>query len=169
MSALNEEVVNNTESGSSSRLSRFFVLSAGAILVLTGLAKLWSAFGHARILDVPTPILGISFSHSMLAVGVLELLIASSCLLGTGRKVSLALIAWLATNFLVYRLGLLWVGYHKPCSCLGNLTDALHISPQAADTAMKIVLAYLLLGSYGCLLWRWRDNRRVRLSLVSKL
>jgi hypothetical protein len=25
---------------------------------------------------------------------------------------------------------------------MGNLTDALHIPPQTADTAMKIILAY---------------------------
>ena len=47
------------------------------------------------------------------------------------------------------------------CDVLGNLTDALHISPQTADTAMKIILGYLLVGSYGLLFWLWRQNRRV--------
>jgi hypothetical protein len=42
---------------------------------------------------------------------------------------------------------------------MGNLTDALHIPPQTADTAMKIILAYLLLGSYGTLFWLWRQKR----------
>jgi hypothetical protein len=52
------------------------------------------------------------------------------------------------------------VGYHKPCSCLGNLTDALHIPPPMADTAMKIILAYLLIGSYATLFWLWRQRKK---------
>ena len=68
-------------------------------------------------------------------------------------KTSLALLAWLATALVMYRIGLKWVGYLKPCSCLGNLTDALNISPQTADMTMKINLAYLLVGSYANLLW----------------
>ena len=41
---------------------------------------------------------------------------------------------------------------------MGNLTDALHIPPQTADTAMKIILAYLLIGSYASLFWLWRQR-----------
>jgi len=43
---------------------------------------------------------------------------------------------------------------------MGNLTDALHIPPQIADTAMKIILAYLLIGSYASLFWLWRQHRK---------
>lgn len=91
-------------------------------------------------------------------VGAVELIIAAVCLFGKQLRLQASLVAWLATNFLVYRLSLLWVDYHKPCACLGNLTDALHISPQTADTAMKIILAYLFLGSYATLFWLWRQK-----------
>ena len=128
--------------------SRKFILSAGAILALTGAAKLWSGLGTAKVLAVADPIIGIQFGHLMLVVGITEIVVALICFFSKSHKLALGLVAWLATNFLVYRLGLWWVGYHKPCSCLGNLTDALHISPQIADTAMKIILGYLLLGSY---------------------
>ena len=138
------EIVGRTRSS----FSWNFILSAGAILALTGVAKVWSAFGNSKLLAVADPIIGITFGHLMLVVGMVEIVIALFCFFGKSQKVALGLVAWLATNFLVYRLGLWWVGYHKPCSCLGNLTDALHISPQIADTAMKIILGYLLLGSY---------------------
>jgi hypothetical protein len=62
---------------------------------------------------------------------------------------------------LVYRLGLWWMDWHRPCNCLGNLTDALHISPQAADNVMKVLLAYLLIGSYALLSWHWRQKQRL--------
>jgi hypothetical protein len=96
----------------------------------------------------------------MFVVGVLELTVAGVCLFGKAQVFAMAIVAWLATSFLIYRIGLVLVGYHKPCSCLGNLTDALHIPPQIADTVMKIILAYLLIGSYGTLFWLWRQRKR---------
>ena len=146
-----------------SSFSRNFILSAGAILALTGAAKVWSTFGTAKLLAVADPIVGITFGHLMLVVGMAEIVIALVCFFSKSQKLALGLVAWLTTNLLVYRIGLWWVGYHKPCSCLGNLTDALHISPETADTAMKIILGYLLLGSYGTLFWVWNDQRRARI------
>lgn len=42
-------------------LSAWYLLSAAIILVATGLAKLWSAFGSVRLLVVADPIAGIPF------------------------------------------------------------------------------------------------------------
>src|ERR1035437_71226 len=137
-----------------------FLLLAAVVLLTPGLAKAWSAFDGATILMTLDPILGIQIRHLMLTVGVLELIIASICLFGKSQKLKLGLIAWLTTSFVLYRLGLGWMGWQKPCSCMGNLTDALHIPPQTADTVMKIILAYLLIGSYASLFWLWRQKRK---------
>ena len=93
-------------------------------------------------------------------IGILELAVSGVCLLTKRQNLSLGLTAWLATCFLAYRGGLWYLGWQRPCSCLGNLTDTLHISPHVADVAMKIVLAYLLVGSYGGLLCLWKLNRK---------
>ena len=69
-------------------------------------------------------------------------------------------IAFLATNLAVYRSALWFIGWHRPCNCLGNLADALHVPPQVADNVMKGVLAYLLIGSYGTLFWLWRQKSK---------
>lgn len=137
-----------------------FIGSVSILLGATGIAKIWTAFAHTKVLAEADPITGVSFGHLMLAVGVLELVIASICLFAKSQTLKLGLIAWLATNFVVYRLGLWWIGWKKPCSCLGNLTDALHISPQLADNIMKVILAYLLIGSYGLLFWQCRSEKR---------
>ena len=76
-------------------------------------------------------------------------------------------LAWLGTIILGYRIGLLWIRYNKPCSCMGSLTDALHIKPETADTIMKIVLAYLLILSYGTLMWLWWHKRKAGYTLVA--
>lgn len=138
------------------------VASAGALLALTGIAKVWSTLGTVKMLTVADPIAGIPFRWLLLAVGVLELAIASVCFLRRHQRLATLLVAWLATNFLVYRLGLWWMGWHRPCGCMGSLTSALHLSEKAADNIMKGVLAYLLIGSYGLLLWQWRKGRQAR-------
>ena len=135
-------------------LPKWFVLSAGVLLAITGLAKIWSSLDDSKFLSLADPIIGIKFGQLTLAVGLVEIAIALVCFFSKRQTLALGLVAWLSTNFVIYRLGLWWMGWKKPCSCLGNLTDALHISPQTADNIMKVLLAYLLIGSYGLLLVR---------------
>lgn len=139
----------------------FFIYSSGILFLLTGGAKLISGSGTARILNDLDPVFLISFRHILYVTAVVELCVAAICLFSKNRKLQAGLIAILATNFVLYRFGLYWLGYRGgACPCLGNLTDALHIPPQTADTVMKIVLAYLLIGSYATLFWLWKGWRK---------
>jgi hypothetical protein len=136
-----------------------FLRLAGGALALTGLAKAFSAIGAARALDAADPLIGIPFRQLLLLVGLAELLVAFFCLFTDKRRLSLLAVAWISTGFLLYRLGLWYIGWHRPCGCMGSLAGVLHLSDQAADNIMKGVLAYLLLGSYGILLWEWRRGQ----------
>jgi hypothetical protein len=138
---------------------KWFLKIAGSALALTGLAKAFSATGPAHALDTFDPLIGIPFRQLLLLVGLAELSIAFFCLFADRRGFSLLAVAWISSNFLVYRLGLWFIGWHRPCGCMGSLSDMLHLSPQAADNIMKGVLAYLLIGSYGILFWQWRQRR----------
>jgi len=140
-------------------LQLWFVMSAGAVLAITGLAKAFSAIGPTRALDTADPLIGIPFRQLLLLVGLVELLIAFFCLFSDKRRFSLLAVAWVSTNFLVYRLGLWFIGWHKPCGCMGTLAGVLHLPDQAADNIMKGVLAFLLIGSYLLLLSQWRQSR----------
>ena len=64
-------------------ISKFFLLSSGILLFVTGLAKIISSFGHAPILQIPTPILSFSYQKVFLLVGVCELIIGLICFFGT--------------------------------------------------------------------------------------
>lgn len=130
------------------RWLRWFVLSAGGIFLVTGLAKIVTSFGHARALSLQDPLLLYQFRHLLLAVGVTETVIAVSCFFVNKPRLALGLIAWMSTNFAVYRTALWFIGWHRPCHCMGNLTDMLHLSPERADLAMKLILTYLVVGSY---------------------
>jgi hypothetical protein len=52
----------------------WYIRTAAVILVVTGVAKVWTAFAPIKVLAVADPFTGISFGHLMLTVGVLELL-----------------------------------------------------------------------------------------------
>ncbi len=143
-----------------SKLVFYFVRSVGVLLLATAIAKIVSACGSAHILQASDPILSISFRDEFWIFGVIELIVAAVCFSRDRVELQAMLVAFLATNFAAYRIGLLWIGYRKYCSCMGNLTDALHIPPQTADLAMKIILAYLLIGSYASLFWLWRQRKK---------
>ena len=148
---------------------RFFLSSAAGLLAITALAKIISGFGHARILDHNDPILDVSYRTLFFGVGAAELATALICFCSRQIWLRAGLLAWLATGFLVYRLGLLWGGYLQPCKCLGSLTEALHLPPETADAAMKVVLGYLLAGSYATLIWAgWWQRRMPTTAPVSE-
>lgn len=139
---------------------RIFIFSAAILILITGAAKIISGFGSSRVLQNSDPLFIVTFRVLFWVVGSLECGLALFCFSGAKVEIKSKLMAWLMTGILIYRLGLVWLGYHKPCNCLGNLTDALHISPQTADIALKIVLAYLLTGSYASLFWLWRQKHK---------
>lgn len=146
---------------------QLFVWSAGGIFALVGISKIWSVVTGGKLLSTTDPIVGIKIAQLLVVVAVLEIATALICFSIKPGTTVLGLIAWLSSSFLVYRIGLWWVEWQRPCGCLGNLTDALHISPQVADNIMKVVLAYLLIGSYGLLFWQWRLNHRGRNGIVA--
>src|SRR5579885_831861 len=134
---------------------RIFIVSAGAMLFITAAAKLISSFGSSSILEKPDPVFQITFRSLFWLSGYVEILLALFCIFGERIRLQAFLISLLATNILAYRIVLFLIGYHKSCSCLGSLTDAIHVSPHVADNAMKGVLAYLLIGSYWILFHQW--------------
>lgn len=138
-----------------------FIFSAGVLLLVTGLAKIISGFGDAKVLRVHDPILVLPFRYVFWIVGVAELIVSLACLLGRQVRLQVGLITLMASCFVAYRAGLTWIGFQSPCSCLGTLTGSLHISPHTADNLMKAVLTYLLIGSYTFLFLNWRQSRSV--------
>lgn len=142
------------------KIVRAAIYIAGTLLFVTAIAKCISAMGSARILANPDPIFGLPFRNMFWIVGIIELAISAVCFLSKSLRLPASLVAWLATNFLLYRLGLVWIHYHEPCGCLGNLTDAIHIPSHITDKIMRGVLFYLIISSYTALFWLWRKGKK---------
>jgi hypothetical protein len=126
---------------------RWFLFTSGLLLLGTGGAKIISAMGHAKALKSIDPVFQITFRQLFLIAGLIELGAACICILSKHVHLRAGIVFCLSIIFVVYRLGLMWLGYHGTCHCMGRLTDALHLSPAFADMIMQIVLAYLLVGS----------------------
>ena len=138
-----------------------YLFLAGLLLIVTAAAKFIGSTGRAGILQSADPIIQMPFRSVFVLAGLVELLIGLACLFWRRVICVSMMLAWLATVFLIYRLGLVWVDYHKPCSCLGNLTEALGIAPESADIFIKCVLGYMLIGSYASLIWFWRNRGQI--------
>jgi len=136
-----------------------FIYTSSVMLFLTALAKLISSFGDVAILQEVDSVLLVSYRTEFIVVAVIEFVVVLCCFISKSSCFKLVLIAWLATCFIVYRLGLLWVGSESYCPCLGNLTDTIGISTKFADIAMKVLLFYLFVGSYTLLTCLWLDKR----------
>lgn len=148
------------------KLVRFFVLSAAILLFVTAAVKVISGLGSAPVLETSDPLFRVRYRILFLFIGVLEFGIAIFCFYGKRIALRVGLVAWIATSFLVYRASMSWVGYKRPCPCLGSLTGMLHITSQVADLAMKLILAYLLVGSYLALFWLWQQRRGIAAMVV---
>src|SRR5579872_7440366 len=109
---------------------RIFSLTVVLVLLLTAGAKLWGSFGSATILKLSDPIFGLSFRTMVWRAGLAELVVAGVCVLAKQAQTNFLAVSWLGTCLLLYRLGLVFVHYRRPCHCLGGLTDAIHVSPE---------------------------------------
>ena len=141
----------------------WFFRSAAALLVVTALAKLYSAGGSARILRIRDALLHIGYRPLMLLAALLEIAIAVFLLRSRSElKWSLVLL-WLSANFIIYHFGNYLIGVHL-CPCLGQLADRLPLPRGLTDVALQVLLLYWLLVGVQSV-WRlWGRERWGRLT-----
>jgi hypothetical protein len=136
---------------------RWFMLSAGGILVFGGITRLLDVFEKTQQLDMSSPIVRIPFRQLLLCIGIVELIVACLCLFTNKRTLSLVLVTWLVIIYAVYRVGLWTMGWYHPYPLLANLMETLNISPFIADGLATAISAFLFIGSVRML---WIENRK---------
>lgn len=158
---------------STSGLSRAFTATVAAILLLTAGLKVTTLMrrpggpeGQAlsNLLAQPAPYLPYLTNRQMMWVAVgFELTVLTALGRLRTHRARLLAIAFVGGLFAAYHIGLGLIGYRPPCGCLGGPLEWLHLSRRAYDTVTLAIIAYLLTGSYGLLLWeRMLTLRRVR-------
>lgn len=144
-------------------LSRVFIVTVATLLVLTAGLKVGTLIrSHTTpedekirtLLAHPAPYLPSVSTGQMLWVGVgFEL--GTLVLLRRARDpVSrLGVVALAGGIFAAYHVGLRLVDYKPACGCLGSLAGWLQVSRSTYDALTLIIVGYMLVGSYGILLW----------------
>jgi len=111
-----------------------FIQTALLLLAVTALAKILAARAEARILGQPDPLLGlILMRQSMLLAAALGVVVVVLVYRAPNVLRRAGLLLWIGSVFLVYRIGLWWVGFEGSCRCLGNMGDVFGISAENAD------------------------------------
>ena len=98
----------------------------------------------------------------MLLAGALELAIAAAAWRQEKNILSAGLIAWLASVFTAYRVGLWTIGWKQPCGCLGSITAGLGIDAKVAENIALAILAYWLVGGLLIVISELRAIRATR-------
>lgn len=143
------------------RAMKGYIKSVAVLFFIFSMAKFVTLGANIPLLDLSDPIFLLKNRYLLLLVAITEFLVAVLCILNKEPRIQITAIAWLSTNFMLYRIGLFMLGDLRHCACLGNFADALYISPQVADGIVKVALAYLLIGSHGLLIWEWRRRREL--------
>lgn len=135
------------------RVTRWFLWTCAATLWLTGLLKLVSVFGHARILDIDDTLLGIQTRFVLLVAGLLEVVIATSLCRLHNLRSALWLASWTGFNFLLYRTFRTLSGDDSPCPCHGTVFGWLKFNTTLLNGSLIALSLFMFLGG-GVLLWR---------------
>ena len=136
--------------------NRLFILLSGGVLFIAAALRFFHFLENGPLLSMPDPALGLPLRYTTLAVGALELLVALICLLGKSARNQLTWLAWLATDYLAFRICLILIGVHPQNTCIGALTDPLHLSRSTTGLIISLVPVFLLLYSYSATIYLWR-------------
>jgi DNA-directed RNA polymerase subunit RPC12/RpoP len=151
------------------KVIKLFIYSAGAIFLAAALERLLIIAGDTQALTLPDPLLGIPLRYAVLLVGTFELAMAMTCLFGRQVGVQLGWLAWLTTNYMVFRIGLLTMNCHQQATCVGSLTDPLHLTQGVTGFMLGLLPVYLLLGSYAAIIWLWMEGRKAKSAKFLKM
>lgn len=125
----------------------WFFLSSAYLLLITGVAKVVSAFGKVAILSFRNPILLLTHREVFLIVGSLEILIAGYLLFGSNSLLKTLTISTAGWSFLLYRFALLHPDTGSPCPCLGTLHEILPVSQDVINTLLFLIAIYMFAGA----------------------
>jgi len=134
--------------------------TAGVVLAIVGVAKIMSAFSGVRYLAQADPVLSfLSNKDLLLLAGGVEVLLAGALLLWPHLWYARYGLFSLCTTFAVYRVGMVVMGVHSPCPCLGRASDWLHLKPKQVDSLSFSLLAGLsFIAISSIVIWNFKSR-----------
>lgn len=139
-----------------SNLQNLLMLSAGVVLMSSGLLKMISAAGTARSLHELDPVTELTYGQLYGVAGATELLTGSCLFLCSNAWIKACVLSWTTLSFVTYRVFLAAAGGGKTCSCLGRATDWWPWLAAHEESVTLGLLAFLSFSSGVSLIVQWR-------------
>jgi hypothetical protein len=129
------------------------------ILLLTAAGKFVGAWRWDASLALADPLLPfLAPKQVIMCAAIAEIAVVIYLSFNNHPETNKALILlWLCFLFLIYRIGLLCIGFRGHCKCLGYWGPWLPVSASTVDLVAQAMLAYMFLGSAGILLQTFLD------------
>ena len=148
------------------RLQNWFAWSSAAIFALMGLLMLDAASGdkrRMRLLLSPDALFGVSNETLLTIAGIIHLALCGAVLLARDPVTRAGLTGWAGLNYVVYRVGMAWVGVAAPFPCVQLISQkVLYAGSETLDQAWGLSTAYFLAGAATLLAAEWRRWQRRR-------
>jgi hypothetical protein len=139
---------------------RFLLFPSGSLLLAAALERFMVAASNSQMLTFPEPALGIPVRYAVPAVGVLELTVALICLFGTRPGVQLGWLICLSFDLASYRVCLHYLHINPAASCIGALTDPLHLTHSVLAPVLPIIPICLLVAGSAAAVSLWLSRRK---------
>jgi hypothetical protein len=134
---------------SAKQVTRIFLGTCIAILVITGMAKIASAFfASATILRTTHPFFQINYQAFLLLAGGVEIGIALYLAYNLSSIRGIYLICFLSSTFFMYRFLSRIYNIKEPCGCMGRLVDFFTIDPLLIESISSNFLYYMFIFSF---------------------
>ena len=136
-----------------------FLFSAGVIVLAAACLRSAILFqdtlASRMLLAAKDTFFGLQVRHELWALMLAELLVAGGLFFLGNTVTRLMLLAWAATNYLLFKFALASENIKLQTSFLGSLSDPFHLTHGITGQVLAIIPYYLLLGAYLSLGWLW--------------
>lgn len=146
---------------------KLYFVSIAVLLLVTAVAKLFSATGSSKILEMSDPIFLVSYGHLMYGVAIMEMLVAAYSYLGRSDLLRALVILWMSTNFMLYRFGMQMLNI-RLCPCVGTLGDRIGLTTSQTQGILTALVVYMIIGSATIIYRICAEQERERLGRIAQ-
>jgi len=154
------------------KLIRAYIYSAGSLLLALATVLMLANFQRqpTDFIPVRDMVLNLQLPALFWILGGMVLLAALLCLFGRQTNLQLGIVLWLATNLIVYRIGLHYMGAKGGVQgYLGEMSDVFGLSTGTMSGLLIAAVWYLVIGSLIAMTLAWAAEKigsnRAKLSI----
>ena len=125
-------------------VERMLTWSSVLLLIAAALSKVWAIAAALPVLNGVDPMFSVNNRYILIGVAIAELSCAAVVAFSAQAWLKALALAWIATNFILYRAALVLSGAGTPCPCLGGIGARVGLSSAATEFITKSTVVFFL-------------------------